>query len=193
MLPLTNTIHRVNSMASTTRHPFILTHLVQQQKSDSIESAFNRRARLPSMLSNITVWLAFLFAIIVLKIDKHDFSTITRIIYGLTMLTIIIVCYVFVLVESRGCLEQILLKRCLHVDVIKREFASIQHQAKLNNYLSISATNYYNTLTRKYIDYRVGRHFSFDFLSICSSDSCLRIEQVDESKYIDMCSSTYIC
>lgn len=155
MLPFTILIHNSNSLTSSPITNISLTHFLQPYFQTPIQSSFNRYARIPSLISNIFLWLTFFFAIIVLQIGKYDLSLAIRIIYGLIMLFIIIICYVFILFESKGCTEQILLKKRLQIDLIKRELGLIQKTSKLTNYLTINATNYYNSLTRKYIDYQV--------------------------------------
>jgi hypothetical protein len=158
MLPFKILIH--NSHALTTTSPttnISLTHFLQPK----LQSSFHHYARIPSLILNIFLWLAFLFTLIVLQLGKENFNLSIRIIYGLIMLFIIIVCYLFILFESKGCTEQILLKKRIQIDMIKRELGLIQKNLKLTNYLTITATNYYNSLTRKYIDYQVYSHFFF--------------------------------
>jgi hypothetical protein len=151
MLPFTILIPNPNVITSFPTNHISLTDFLPSP----IQSSFNRSARIPSLISNIFLWLAFIFAIIVLQIGKHELSTTIRIIYGLIMLFIIIICYIFILFESKGCTEQILLKKRIQIDMIKRELGLIQKNSKLNHYLTITATNYYNSLTRNYIDYQV--------------------------------------
>jgi hypothetical protein len=155
MLPFKILIHNTNAISSSSITNISLTHFLQPNFQYPIQSSFNRYARIPSLISNIFLWLAFLFAIIVLHIGKHNLSIVIRIIYGLIMLFIIIICYLFILFESKGCKEQILLKKRIQIDMIKRELGLIQKNSKLTNYLTIKATNYYNSFTRKYIDYQV--------------------------------------
>ncbi|CAF3782989.1 unnamed protein product, partial [Adineta steineri] len=54
----------------------------------------------------------------------------------------------------KGCIEQILLRKHIHIDMIKRELGLIQKNSKLTNYLTVTATNYFNSFKRKYIDYQ---------------------------------------
>jgi hypothetical protein len=155
MLPFTILIHNINAISSSPKKHISLTHFLQPYFHYPIQSSFNYYARIPSLISNIFLWLAFLFTIIVLQIGKHNLSLAIRIIYSLIMLFIIIICYLFILFESKGCKEQILLKKRIQIDMIKRELGLIQKNSKLTNYLTITATNYYNSFTRKYIDYQV--------------------------------------
>lgn len=155
MLPFTILIHNTNAITSSPTTNISLTHFLQPCFQYPIQSLFNRYARIPSLISNIFLWLTFFFAIIVLHIGKHDLSTMIKIIYGLIMLFIIIICYLFILFESKGCKEQILLKKRLQIDMIKRELGLIQKSSKLTNYLTIQGTSYYNSFKRKYIDYQV--------------------------------------
>ena len=153
MLPFKILVHNINALTTTSPTTNIpLTHFLQRPQ---IQSSFHRYARIPSLILNIFLWLAFVFALIVLQIGKQNFNLSIRIIYALIMLLIIIVCYLFILFESKGCTEQILLKRRIQIDMIKRELGLIQRNPKLTNHLTITATNYYNSLTRKYIDYQV--------------------------------------
>ncbi len=152
MLPFKILIHNTN--APTTN--ISLTNFL---RPSPIQSSFHHYARIPSLISNIFLWLAFLFALIVLQLGKQNFNLSIRILYGLIMLFIIIICYLFILFESKGCTEQILLKKRIQIDMIKRELGLIQKNPQLNNHLTITATNYYNSLTRKYIDYQVFKSF----------------------------------
>ena len=155
MLPFTILIHNTNAISSPSINNISLTDFLEKTFQYPIQSSFNRHARIPSLLSNIFLWLAFLFAITILQIGKYELSLIIRIIYGLLMLLIIIICYIFILFESKGCKEQILLKKRIQIDMIKRELGLIQKNPKLTNYLTVTATNYYNSFRRKYIDYHV--------------------------------------
>lgn len=155
MLPLTTLVHNTNAISPSSIQNISLTHFLDQLNSDSFQTSFNRHARLPSMLANLFLWCAFIFAIVVLQVDKHKLSAAARVIYGSIMLIIIVVCYIFILLESKGCAEQILLRKPMQIDLIKRELGSIQKDPKLTNYLSVSATNYYNSFTRNYVDYQV--------------------------------------
>ena len=155
MLPLTILVHNTNAISPSSVQNIPLTHFLDQLNSDSFQTSFNRHARLPSMLANLFLWCAFIFAIVVLQVDRHKLSAAARIIYGSIMLIIIVVCYIFILLESKGCAEQILLRKPMQIDLIKRELGSIQKDPKLTNYLSVSATNYYNSFTRNYVDYQV--------------------------------------
>ena len=160
LLPFSILIHNTNASLSppSPTHPTIsLTEFLEQHPHHPPLSSFNRHARLPSLLSNLLLWLAFIFAIVVLQVEKHGLTAAVRIIYGLLMLFIILVCYIFILWESRGSFEQILLKKRIQIDLIKRELALIQREPKLTQHLSVSATNYYNSFRRKYIDYQVRR------------------------------------
>ena len=158
MLPFTVLVHSTNAVSSSSppNSPLSLTHLLENTGDSPLQSSFNRHARLPSLLSNIFLWLTFIVAIAVLQANKQDSSLALRLIYGLIMSVIIVICYLFILFESKGCTEQILLKKRIQVDVIKRELGSIQKNPKLTTYLKVTATNYYNSFTRQYIDYRVG-------------------------------------
>jgi hypothetical protein len=158
MLPFSILIHNTNAISSPQTNTISLTHFFEQSSSNPLQSSFNRHARIPSLLSNIFFWLTFLFAITVLQMGKYQFSLTTRIIYGLMMLLVIIICYLFILFESKGCVERVLLKKSIQIDMIKRELGSIQKNPKLNNYLTVTATNYFNSLRRKYIDYQVLRN-----------------------------------
>ncbi|CAF2407543.1 unnamed protein product [Rotaria sp. Silwood2] len=155
MLPFTILIHNANATPSPPTNHISLTHFLENNFQYPLQSSFNRHARIPSLLSNIFLWLAFLFTIIILHISKDEISTTVRILYGFMMLSIIIMCYIFILLESKGCTEQILLKKRIQIDIIKRELGLLQKNSKLNNYLSVKATNYYNSLRRKYIDYQL--------------------------------------
>jgi hypothetical protein len=155
MLPFTILIHNTNAISSPSINNISLTDFLEKTFQYPNQSSFNRHARIPSLLSNIFLWLAFLFAITILQIGKYELSLIIRIIYGLLMLLIIIICYIFILFESKGCKEQILLKKRIQIDMIKRELGLIQNNPKLTNYLTVTATNYYNSFRRKYIDYHV--------------------------------------
>lgn len=150
--------HNRNATSSTPKTVRIsLDHFLQHHPAHPPQSPFNRHARLPSLLSNCLLWLTFVFAIIVLQLEKHSMTNTIRLIYGILMLIIILTCYVFILIESRGCVEQILLKKRLQIDLVKRELALIQREPKMMQHLSVSATNYYNSLRRKFIDYQVKR------------------------------------
>lgn len=166
MLPFQILIHNTNATSSPPLHPISLTHFLENSFQSPIQSSFHRHARIPSLLSNIFLWLAFLFTIIVLHVGKHELRPTIKIIYGLMMLLIIFVCYVFILLESKGCVEQILLKKRIQIDMIKRDLASIQKNPKLTNYLTVTATNYYNSLRRKYIDYQVRKHFKMEIFML---------------------------
>jgi hypothetical protein len=155
MLPFTILMHNTNATTSPPRNNISLTHFLENNFQYPIQSSFHRHARIPSLLSNIFLWLAFSFAIIVLQIGKHELSTTIKIIYGLMMLLIIIICYIFILFESKGCTEQILLKKRIQIDMIKRELGLIQKNPKLTSYLTVTAMNHYNSFRRKYIDYQV--------------------------------------
>lgn len=152
--------HNRNATSSTPKTVRIsLDHFLQHHPAHPPQSPFNRHARLPSLLSNCLLWLTFVFAIIVLQLEKHSMTNTIRLIYGILMLIIILTCYVFILIESRGCVEQILLKKRLQIDLVKRELALIQREPKMMQHLSVSATNYYNSLRRKFIDYQVKREW----------------------------------
>ncbi|CAF4532657.1 unnamed protein product [Rotaria sp. Silwood1] len=155
MLPFTILIHNTNAIPSTPTNHISLTHFLENNFQYPLQPSFNRHARIPSLLSNIFLWLAFIFTIILLQISKHELSTTVRILYGLMMLFIIIMCYIFILFESKDCTEQILLKKRIQIDIIKRELGLLEKNSKLNNYLTVKATNYYNSFRRKYIDYHL--------------------------------------
>ena len=159
MLPLNILIHNTNALITTPTTTISLTHFLQSYFSNPIQSSFNRHARIPSLISNIFLWITFLFTIIILQIGQQGLSLALRILYGLIMLFIIMICYIFILLESNGCKEQILLKKRLQIDLIKRELALVEKNSKLTNHLTITGTNYYNSLTRKYIDYQVFKSF----------------------------------
>jgi hypothetical protein len=158
MLPFTVLVHSTNAVSSSSppKSQLSLTHLLENTGDSPLQSSFNRHARLPSLVSNICLWLTFILAIAVLQANKQDSGLALRLIYGLIMSVIIVICYLFILFESKGCTEQILLKKRIQVDVIKGELGSIQKNPKLTTYLKVTATNYYNSFTRQYIDYRVG-------------------------------------
>ena len=173
MLPFQILIHNLNAAPTTSPTTNIsLTHFLQPLHSHS-PSSFHRYARIPSLILNIFLWFTFLFALTVLHLAEVNFNLSMRIIYGLIMLLIIIVCYLFILFESKGCTEQILLKKRIQIDMIKRELGLIQKEPKMNNHLLITATNYYNSFTRKYIDYQVLEYFSSVETFFSSYFSCM--------------------
>ena len=158
MLPLTIHIHDNNNNSTLINSPIptiSLTHFLEKNPTNPNQSSFNRYARIPSLMSNIILWLALILALTVLQISQDNLRLSIRIIYSLIMLFIIIICYIFILFESKGCAEQILLKKRLQIDMIKRELGLIEKTPKLTSYLSVTGTNYYNSLTKKYIDYQV--------------------------------------
>lgn len=155
MLPFTILIHNTNALPLSPTDSIPLTSFLEEAFEKPQQSSFNQNARLLSLLLNIFLWFVFLSTVIVLQIGKHEISTTVKLIYGLTMLAVIVMCYVFILFESKGCTEQLLLKKRLQVDIIKRELGLMQKQPKLMSYLAVTATNYYNILRRKYIDYQV--------------------------------------
>lgn len=155
MLSFPILIHNINAVSSLSTNHVSLTQFLEHNSHYPIPSSFNHYARIPSLLLNIFLWLAFLFAIVILQIGKHEMNITMKIVYGLMMLIIIIFCYLFILFESRGCREQVLLKKRIQIDIIKRELGLIQKNPKLNNYLIVKGTNYYNSFRRKYIDYQV--------------------------------------
>ncbi|CAF3533507.1 unnamed protein product [Adineta steineri] len=155
MLPFTILIHNTNAASSSSStNNILLTNFLEKNFQYPIQSSFNRHARIPSLLSNIFLWLSFFLTITVLQIGKHELNINIKIIYSLTMLLIVIICYIFILLESKGCIEQILLRKHIHIDMIKRELGLIQKNSKLTNYLTVTATNYFNSFKRKYIDYQ---------------------------------------
>jgi hypothetical protein len=166
MLPFTILIHNSNATSSPRINKISITHFLENNFQYPLQSSFNHHARIPSLLSNIFLWLALIFAVTILQIGKYELSTLIRVIYGLLMLLIIIICYVFILFESKGCKEQILLKKRIQIDMIKRELGLIQKTPKLSNYLTVTATNYYNSFRREYIDYQVRGRKSFVFYII---------------------------
>ncbi|CAF1181875.1 unnamed protein product [Rotaria magnacalcarata] len=187
MLPFQILIHNSTNAASSspTNHNISLANIFENASQNPQQTSFNRHARIPSLLSNIFLWLSFLFTITLLQICKHELSTNIKIFYGLMMLFIIIICYIFILFESKGCTEQILLGKRMQIDMIKRELGLLQKNSKLKTYLSVKATNYYSALRRKYIDYqlydqsRCIRMQSFLHQNIRLIDSPFNIRQYD--------------
>ncbi|CAF0942346.1 unnamed protein product [Adineta ricciae] len=155
MLPFTILIHNSNAVPLSSTDSIPLTSFLEEPFQKPQQSSFNQNARLLSLLSNIFLWIVFLSTVTVLQIGKHQLSTTVKLIYGLTMLVVILICYVFILFESKGCTEQLLLKKRLQVNIIKRELGLMQKQPKLLTYLTVTATNYYNIVRRKYIDHQL--------------------------------------
>lgn len=152
MLPFTIEIPKNNHALITSPNTNIsLTDFLQIPR----QSSFHRYTRLPSLLCNIFLWFAFLSAILVLQFGKDYFTLAIRIIFALIMLLIILLCYIFILFESNGCMEQILLQKPIQIALIKRELGLLQKTCKLTSYLTLIATNYYNSFRRKYVDYQV--------------------------------------
>lgn len=162
MLVLTNVLvpnennNRQNSLPTVR---ISLNEFVEKHVDQPFQSTFNRHARLPSMLSNIALWFILILTVALFHKEKDHFSFKARLTIGLVILMIIIISYVFILFESNGCIEQILLKKRLQIDLIKRELAFMKKNSKLNSCLLVSATNYFNSLRRKFIDYKVGKKF----------------------------------
>ena len=152
MLPFTILIQQKNHHALITspNTNISLTDFLQIPR----QSSFHRYTRVPSLICNIFLWLAFLSAIIVLQFGKDYFTLTIRIVFGLIMLLIILLCYVFILLESNGCLEQSLLQKPIQIALIKRELGLLQKTCKLTTRLVLTATNYYNSFRRKYFDYQ---------------------------------------
>ncbi|CAF2586714.1 unnamed protein product [Rotaria sp. Silwood2] len=75
MLPFTILIHNANATPSPPTNHISLTHFLENNFQYPLQSSFNRHARIPSLLSNIFLWLAFLFTIIILHISKDEIST----------------------------------------------------------------------------------------------------------------------
>ncbi|UJR33112.1 hypothetical protein I4U23_020569 [Adineta vaga] len=149
MFPFTILIHNTNALSSSSSSNDIsLTSFLERSFQSPIQSSFNRHARIPSLVSNIFLWLVFLITIIVLQIGKQELSATVKMIYG--------------------CTEQLLLKKRIQIDMIKRELGFIQKHPQLLNYLTVTATNYYNTLRRKYVDYQL-----YDKSSWLRIQSCL--------------------
>ena len=158
MLPLKIIVSNENRDVGTPLSPMNISlddFLLKNSNQQPVQSSFNRYGRLPSLLLNIILWLVLFLTIAYLRIQKHDLTLSARILYSVLMLIIILSCYGFILLESKGCREQILLKNRFQVDVIRRALSMIEKDPKMSHYLSVSATNYYNSLTGKYIDYRV--------------------------------------
>lgn len=152
MLPFTIEISKNNHALITSPNTNIsLTDFLRIPR----QTSFHRYTRLPSLLCNIFLWFAFLSAVLVLQFGKDYFNLTIRIIFALIMLLIILLCYIFILVESNGCLEQSLLQKPIQIALIKRELGLLQRTCKLTSYLTLTATNYYNSLRRKYVDYEV--------------------------------------
>lgn len=151
MLPFTILIQNNHHALITSPNTNIsLTDFLQKP----CQSSFHRYTRLPSLICNIFLWLAFLSTILVLQFGKDYFTLAIRIVFGLIMLLIILLCYIFILLESNGCMEQNLLQQPIQIALIKRELGLLQKTCKLTNYLTLTATNYYNSFRRKYIDYQ---------------------------------------
>ena len=158
LLPFSILIHNHSSNATSgtpKTAKICLDHFLQHHSDHPPQSTFNRHGRLPSLLSNFLLWITFIFAIVILRTEKTSMNNTIRFVYGFSMLIIILSCYIFILIESRGCTEQILLKKRLQIDLIKRELGLIQREPKLNQNLFVSATNYFNSFRRKFIDYQV--------------------------------------
>ncbi|CAF0777053.1 unnamed protein product [Didymodactylos carnosus] len=148
-------VHNNNATRST-KSDISITQLLSNEYKQKLlgKTSFNRHARILSLICNVIFWILLISTLILL--NATEFNNVGKVIYSIFMLLIIILCYVFMLFESRGCIEQQFLQRVINADVVRCELGQIQKSTpKLMAYITVTATNYYNIIRQKWIDYKI--------------------------------------